>query len=73
MPFFLFHMDVLVQNNFRPLVKSMYPKLIFNQNICCVYSKELSQRDGSFEHTKPMLKLIPFLDLGTDREPSVAE
>ena len=30
----------------RPLVKSAYQKIIFlflNQNICCGYSKELSQ------------------------------
>ena len=26
--------------------------------ICCLYSKDPSQRDGSFEHTKHMLKLI---------------
>ena len=26
--------------------------LFLNQNICCGYSKELSQRDGSFEHPK---------------------
>ena len=26
--------------------------LLLNQNICCGYSKELSQRDGSFEHPK---------------------
>ena len=36
-------------------------KLIFlslNRNICCGYSKEPSQRDGSFEHPKHMLKLM---------------
>ena len=36
-------------------------KLIFlflNQNICCGYSKELSQWEGSFEHPKHMLKLM---------------
>ena len=35
-------------------------KLIFwflNQNICCGYSKEPSQWDGSFEHSKQMFKL----------------
>ena len=32
--------------------------LFFNQNICCGYSKEPSQRDGSFVHPKHMLKLI---------------
>ena len=30
--------------------------LFFNQNICCGYSKEPSQWDGSFEHSKLMLK-----------------
>ena len=30
--------------------------LILNQNICCGYSKEPSQRDGSFEHTQHMFK-----------------
>ena len=29
-----------------------------NQNICCGYSKELSQWDGSFEHPKHMFKLM---------------
>ena len=36
-------------------------KLIFlflNQNICCGHSKELSQWDGSFEHSKHMLKVM---------------
>ena len=32
--------------------------LFLNQNICCGYSKEPSQRDGSFEHPKHMLKLM---------------
>ena len=33
--------------------------LIFlNQNICCGYSKEPSQWDGSFEHPKHMIKLM---------------
>ena len=38
----------------------MSPKkvLFLNQNICCGYSKELSQLDSSFEHPKHMLKLI---------------
>ena len=43
---------------YRPLVKS--EKIIFsflNLNICCGYSKEPFQRDGSFEHPKHMLKL----------------
>ena len=36
-------------------------KLFFffrNQNICCGYSKEPSQWDGSFEHPKHMFKLM---------------
>ena len=32
--------------------------LFLNQSICCGYSKEPSQRDGSFEHTKHMLKNV---------------
>ena len=32
--------------------------LVLNQNICCGYSKEPSQWDGSFEHPKHMLKLM---------------
>ena len=28
------------------------------ENICCGYSKEQFQWDGSFEHTKHMLKLM---------------
>ena len=32
--------------------------LFLIENICCVYSKELSQLDASFEHTKSMFKLI---------------
>ena len=32
--------------------------LFLNQNICCGYSKEPSQWDGSFEHPKHMLKLM---------------
>ena len=31
--------------------------LFLNQNICCGYSKEPSQRDGSFEQPKLMFKL----------------
>ena len=45
----------------RPLVKSAYQKLTFLfliQNICCGYSKEPSQWDGSFEHPKHILKLM---------------
>ena len=32
--------------------------LYLNKNICCGYSKEPSQKDGSFEHPKHMLQLI---------------
>ena len=32
--------------------------LFLNQNICCGYSKEPSQGDGSFKHPKHMLKWI---------------
>ena len=45
----------------RTYVKSAYQKVIFlflNQNICCGYSKEPSQWDGSFEQPKHMLKLM---------------
>ena len=45
----------------RTLVKSACQKIIFlflNQIICCWYSKEPSQWDGSFEHPKHMLKLM---------------
>ena len=31
--------------------------LFINQNICCGYSKEPSQGDGSFDHPKQMLSL----------------
>ena len=44
----------------RTLVKSAWQKnklLISHQNICCGYSKETPQWDGSFEHPKHMLKL----------------
>ena len=43
------------------LVKSAYTKIIIlflNQSICCGYSKEPSQLDGSFEHPKYMLQLM---------------
>ena len=43
----------------QTLVKIDTRKMIFlflNQNICCGYSKEPSQWDGSFEHPKYMLK-----------------
>ena len=32
--------------------------LCLNQNICCGYSRESSWWDGSFEHTKCMLKMM---------------
>ena len=32
--------------------------LFFNEIICCGYSKEPSQWDGSFEHPKHMLKIM---------------
>ena len=32
--------------------------LFLIQNICCGYSKELSQWEGSFEHPKHMFKLM---------------
>ena len=32
--------------------------LFLNQNICCGYSKEPSQWDGSFKHPKHMLKIM---------------
>ena len=32
--------------------------LFLNQNMCCGYSKEPSQWDGSFEHRKHMTKLM---------------
>ena len=32
--------------------------LFLIQNICCGYSKESSQGDGSFEHPKHMFKLM---------------
>ena len=32
--------------------------LFLIQNICCGYSKELSQRDGSFEYTKHMFTIM---------------
>ena len=45
----------------RPLVKSEYLKIEFiisQPNICCGYSKEPAQYDGSLEHPKHMLKLM---------------
>ena len=45
----------------RPLVKGAYQKFIFlisKPNICCGYSKEPSQLDGSLGHPKHMFKLM---------------
>ena len=48
----------------RTWVKSAYQKisllifLFLNHHICCGYSKELSQWDGSFEHPKHILKVM---------------
>ena len=46
----------------RPLDKKVCNwKLFFlfpNQSLCCGYSKEPSQQDGSFEHPKHMFKLV---------------
>ena len=45
----------------RPTDKSAYWKIIFfisHPKICCGYSKEPSQCDGSFEHPKHMFKLM---------------
>ena len=48
-------------NQDRPPDKCAYWKIIFFiliQIICCGYSKEPSQWDGSFEHPKHVLKLM---------------
>ena len=44
---------------YTPLVKCITKKkfLFLNQNICCGYSKEPSQRDSSFEYPEHMLKV----------------
>ena len=50
-----------MQSLSRPPNRVHDGKLIFsflNQTICCGYSKELSQWDGSFEHPKHMFKLL---------------
>ena len=47
--------SLMESQNIRTPDKSALLKifsLFLNQNICCGYSKELSQRDGSFEHPK---------------------
>ena len=41
----------------RVCIGKLFP-LFLIQNICCGYSKESSQWDGSFEHPKHMFKLI---------------
>ena len=42
-----------------PIVRNRKKIFLFiNQNICCEYSKEPSQWDGSFEHPKHMLKIM---------------
>ena len=44
---------------YGPPDKSVMKNYFFvylNQNICCGYSKEPSQYDGSFEHPKLMIK-----------------
>ena len=51
-------MNSLITNLYVHLGRNR--KMIFlflNQNICCGYSKEPSQWDGSFEHPKHMLKI----------------
>ena len=51
----------LFPNITDPLIRVINWKSFFlflNQNICCGYSKEPSQWDGSSEHPKHMLKLI---------------
>ena len=59
---------VLLTHPGRPFVKSAYKKikraykkitfLFLSQNICCGYSKEPSQSDVSFEHTKHKFTLL---------------
>ena len=56
-----YQIALLILLNFRSLDKSAWLKIIFlivYQNICCVYSKEPSQWDGSFEHPKHIFKLM---------------
>ena len=48
-------------NDSDPQIWACNRKLFYllpNQNICCGYSKEPSQWDGSFEHPKHMFKLM---------------
>ena len=55
-------MDILTAGDVRTLVMSLRNEnqffLFLNRSICCGYSKEPPQRDGSFEHPKHMLKLM---------------
>ena len=51
-----------------PQIRMHNQKIIFlflNQNICCVYSKEPSQRVSSFEHPEHMLKPIEDIHIFT--------
>ena len=63
--------ELHIRNIFRTLDKSAYQKNIFlislkhmlwvlkrTFSLCCGYSKEPSQWDGSFEHPKHMIKLM---------------
>ena len=55
------NMYAIIHLNDRPPDKSAYCNffsLFLIQNICCGYSKEQSQRDGSFEHPKHIFKLM---------------
>ena len=62
--FVRFHVKKIGSHNMTVLQDFRYVRtknlifLFLNQNICCGYSKEPSQRDGSVEHPKNMLKLI---------------
>ena len=52
----------LMESSCRPSKLRVHTKslifLFLNQNICCGYSKEPPQWEGSFEHGKHLLKLI---------------
>ena len=57
------NMLLLITHKTRPPDKSVYWKIIFLfliQTICCGYSKELSQGEGSFEHPKHMYKYMGY-------------
>ena len=50
-----------MHTGYRPVDRVCNQNLIFlflNQKICCGWSKELSQWDGSFEHIKHMFKFM---------------